>query len=206
MTKPPALVLLGYSGVGKDTLAGLLQYHQPRTTVHKFSAFTKALVSSALDVPKSYLEDKVWRTTHNVGSPYELSSLLTPLDLLVLLFQATELNTPEGTALKLANLEFTLSEALQAPAPVFTDVRRLIELNAVQEHFSPTVVFLEREGVASGAADGNLIKLRQYAHATLSIPAHERPQVSVQRLINLLGGLYIWTSTTTATLQSLPAS
>lgn len=187
MTKPPALVLIGYSGVGKDTLASLLSARYSGITIHKFSGFTKSLVASALYVPKSYLEDKRWRTTHNFGKNWDLDCHFSPLDLLALLFQATELDSPEAERLKAINVEYCIKLALQCCKPIFTDVRREHEMSALQNHFSTTVVHLTREGNKQGVSDSFVDALAtNYANLCLHITAGESPLTSATRLVDLL--------------------
>lgn len=184
MSKPHALVLTGYSGVGKDTLANLLAARYCGITIHKFSGFTKSLVASALSVPKSYLEDKHWRTTHSFGKDWDLESHFSPLDLLALLFQATELNTPEAQRLKALNVEYCTKLALHCHKPIFTDVRRELEMSAVQDHFQTTVVHLTRDGVKQGVSDPFVDALAtDHANLCIHIPAGESPLQSVANLV-----------------------
>lgn len=185
--KPPALVLIGYSGVGKDTLANLLAARYSGISIHKFSGFTKSLVAASLDVPKSYLEDKNWRSTHNFGKDWDLEVHFSPLDLLALLFQATELDSPEAERLKALNVEYCIKLALQCTKPIFTDVRRDHEMSALQNHFSTTVVYLTRDNISQGVSDSFVDALATYyADLQLHIPAGESPLHSATHLVNLL--------------------
>lgn len=189
--KPPALVLIGYSGVGKDTLANLLAARYRGITIHRFSGFTKSLVASALCVPKSYLEDKAWRTSHNFGKDWDLESHFSPLDLLALLFQATELDTPEAKRLKAINVEYCIKLALKCSKPIFTDVRRSHEMSVLHDHFSPCVVQITRDGITEGVSDYFVNSLAtNYALAQLHIQAGEIPLHSATRLVNLIQELH----------------
>jgi len=51
-----ALVLLGFSGAGKDTIAS----HFPFSTNIKFAALTKEIVAKVWCVDAAKLEDKEW--------------------------------------------------------------------------------------------------------------------------------------------------
>ena len=187
MSKPPALVLIGYSGVGKDTLANLLAARYVGMSIHKFSGFTKSLVASALCVPKPYLEDKVWRTAHSFGKDWDLESRFSPLDLLALLFQATALDTPEAARLNAINVEYCMKLALKCAKPIFTDVRRVQEMSTLQDHFSTTVILLTRDGVTEGVSDYFVNSLAMnFADDELHIRAGESPLTSATRLVKLL--------------------
>jgi len=155
---PPcdSLVLLGYSGAGKDTLASLLEREFPGCSIVKFAALIKKLVAKLWGVDPSLLEDKQWRlATHFIldGHPIKL----TPMDLLSALYHGA----PHSN-LALANIEVALASIPAGSFPVFTDIRRQLELDAVFRFFQPRIVWLSRPNVGPGPNDHELLNLVHY--------------------------------------------
>jgi len=132
--KVNALVLLGVSGSGKDTIASQF----PSSTNIKFAALTKEIVARVWGVDADKLEDKEWRNESSLligGKQISLS----PFDLLSALYHGAPY-----TKLSKANIELAIEKAKASSFPIFTDVRRVLELEAVVQHFFPYVVLLRR--------------------------------------------------------------
>jgi hypothetical protein len=147
-----ALVLLGFSGAGKDTIAS----HFPSSSNIKFSALTKLLVARAFGVEEEKLEDKEWRNTSSLFISGEQISL-SAFDLLSALYHGAP-----STRLAQANIEWAMKQAKASPFPIFTDVRRVLEMKAVVEAFTPLVVFLSRQGVKPAANDKDIRKVFEW--------------------------------------------
>lgn len=140
-----AIVLLGYSGVGKDTTFAALDARHPGTyTNAKFGALAKQLTAIIYDCPPKALENKDFRTqTRRFG--------LTPLDVLTVLYKGC---TPELTE---AHVNYCLVNIEPELIPVFTDVRRMQEAKAVESHYSrPLFVYLWSSNVSEGINDGEV--------------------------------------------------
>jgi len=156
---PPcdSLVLLGYSGAGKDTLASLLEREFPGCTITiKFSCLTKQLVAKLWGVDPCMLENKQWRSaTHYIFDGHPIK--LTPMDLLSALYHGAL-----HSNLALANIEVALASIPPGSFPVFTDIRRQLELDAVLRFYQPRIVWLVRPNVGPGPNDHELLELVRY--------------------------------------------
>jgi hypothetical protein len=151
-------VLLGYSGVGKDTLASLLEreFTGCSIIIIKFSCLTKQLVAKLWGVDPSLLENKQWRAaTHYIVDGHPIK--LTPMDLLSALYHGAPFSN-----LSLANIEVALASIKPGSFPVFTDIRRQLELDAVLRFWQPRIVWLSRPNVGPGPNDHELVELVRY--------------------------------------------
>ena len=180
-----ALVLLGYSGAGKDTLVKLAQ---ARFGSHvgncKFGEFNKRLVASICDVPLSYMEDKHWRSTHNLmrtafGTP---EASLTPFELLTSLFVGGTSNEPH----RLAYQKFTVAQAKRFQCPVFTDIRHRSELTLVQQEFETSVVFISCKWLQPSVNDTYIDELASDAsYQWLTRSPDHTPQQTFETLLEM---------------------
>jgi hypothetical protein len=144
-----ALVLLGVSGAGKDTIAS----HFPNSSNIKFSALTKILVARAFGVEEEKLEDKEWRNTSSLSINGE-QIFLSAFDLLSALYHGAP-----STRLAQANIEWAMKQAKASTFPIFTDVRRVLEMKAVVEAFTPLVILLSRPGATPTTNDKDIMKV-----------------------------------------------
>ena len=147
MTASKAIILLGESGIGKDHLFKSLSTTYPNIQNVKFTTYAKTLVSRAFNVSPSLMDDKEWRTQNLPGIE------LSPLDLLLTLYHGAR-NYPKFSD---ANIKYTLDSIVDGFIPVFTDVRRVKEANAIKEAFDEVHWFrLYCHGVDAKEADGDL--------------------------------------------------
>lgn len=128
MTKPTvAVVIMGVSGVGKDTLAKeLVKLSKPSLNfeIFKFATPIKRAIAAYLDIPVSLLEDREYRTT----ALEELDGA-TPLDVLVKSFDVMpNLHPKLGLVWASKRLDYLRDSEV---TPVFTDVRNRVEVKAL---------------------------------------------------------------------------
>lgn len=181
-----ALVLLGYSKSGKDTIANLLSQKYVGVVNAKFSLLTKEILSRLFKVPVSMMEDRQWRSTALLEHNGQRINL-TPMDLLTALFHGA----PKCNLGK-ANVAYTLQQ-VQGLFPVFTDVRRLYEWNAILEHYRPLVILLENKQTEEGENDGEIKQVWEEARTTADIksccieilPTHT-PETTFAQILNIL--------------------
>jgi hypothetical protein len=148
--KCDAIVLLGVSGAGKDTIAQRLLQDYNQLKLVKFSALPKLIVASLFKATVENLENKEWRTTQKLElGDYSFS--VTPFDLLTSLFKGSH-----GTALATAQIEYALNNIGDGNIPVFTDTRRKQEFDEVCKLFNPIVIYLSRTDLDPGVNDGEL--------------------------------------------------
>lgn len=187
--KPQALVLLGYSGAGKDTLVKLLQARFGKEVGNcKFGEFNKRLVANMCNVPLSYMEDKHWRTTHNVmrtefGTP---QATLTPFDLLTLLFQAGSSDSLAALTHRTAYQKFTIARAAQFRCPVFTDIRHPTELELVQQTFDASLIYIDCEHLQPSANDTYILEMAFIPECRwLLRKQHDTPMHTLETLLEM---------------------
>lgn len=182
-----ALVLLGNSGVGKDTLAALLAQENPvrKTFNAKFSAFAKGLVADALQVPVSRWEDKNWRNTRIYGS-------LTPLDLLQVLYFGSLGDSNPSYRFQQACLSY-ISNRIYVQKPdlvVFTDLRKPEEVNWLcRQEWLVTWVLVRREGCHVKECDheiATVLRMLPGDPLYLDSSATDTPVTTYKRLQTLL--------------------
>jgi hypothetical protein len=157
-----ALVLLGYSGSGKDTLTNLAQNRLYGVGNCKFGDFNKRIVAEALSVPRSYMEDKQWRTEHDVLHSFGVENCsyhLSPFDILSILFEGGTSQTPAAHHYRKCYQAYTLHKARAYKLPVFTDIRHHSELMAVKGEFDTCVVFINVPWLPPSPNDGNIREL-----------------------------------------------
>ena len=160
MSSDNPIILLGRHGAGKDTMAHLLSVIYNGVYNAKFSEFSKRFVSSALDIPVSYLNDRVKREEISATGTFGFTSDLTALDMLNVLFHGSLSDTPEAKRFCEAGIRFVLGKSEFYPRVVFTDIRRLQEAKAVLQYYEKvTVVVLVDEdalGILPEPSDENL--------------------------------------------------
>lgn len=128
--KHDAIVLLGYSGVGKDTaFAELNNRRRGKYTNVKFGLLAKTLVANILGIQVQQLEDRQLRESKVIYG-------LSPNEILTVLFRGC---TP---ALTEAHLSYAFDNLDDDKLPVFTDVRRWNEAEAINERYSNPLYFL----------------------------------------------------------------
>lgn len=128
MTIPTvAVVIMGVSGVGKDTLAReIVELSTPSLNfeIFKFATPIKRAIAAYLDIPVNLLEDREFRTT-----PLEELDGATPLDILVKSFDVMpQLHPKLGLVWAKKRLDFLRYKEI---IPVFTDTRNLVEVEAI---------------------------------------------------------------------------
>lgn len=150
-----ALVLLGYSGIGKDTIFREINASFPSCAINvKFSALSKRLVADAFGVGSYTLEDKEFRSTYK----YTNFVPLTPMDLITVLFKGSE-QVPAFIQAGMDYVSLQLDAAC-GDVPVFTDVRRHAELEFIRDKFTRVdFVALSSPNVDAGVNDGTIDKL-----------------------------------------------
>ena len=178
-----ALVLLGYSGVGKDTIANLLITDDKRKVNVKFSALTKRLIERAFDYPTGALEDKQQRV-----EPLELNRELYELNAMDLL---TALFTSGNSRVEQAGLTYALRSIKPGQFPVFTDVRRRQEAYAIAYNFNPLVLYLVRDDIFPSVNDSGIHFIydcfaKSSIHATINL-VKDKPELTVETIKLLLG-------------------
>lgn len=141
MREHRAIVLLGYSGSGKDTIAEYLHNSYGFTNV-KFGRMHKEITAYIFNCDLSQLEDKKWRRAHK----HELFGF-TPLEFLTVLFQGYTASSSYVNCLH----KYTLSLTDDC-FPVFTDIRNECELNVIA-HLNPLVIRLVRDSVEPDVND-----------------------------------------------------
>lgn len=146
-----SIVFLGEHGSGKDTLGNYICEIVNNAGIVKFGLLGKQLTAKAFEVPLELLEDKDKRKEIAL---YQLS----PLTFLNLLFQAGQLDTPEAKALRESYVTNALNRAFAFDFPVFTDIRRQEELDAVKTKYNPLVILLATEFSFVGAPGDEYIE------------------------------------------------
>ena len=132
-----SVVLIGEHGSGKDTIGKHIVSVVEGASIVKFGAFGKLLVSKAFNLSLDDMECKETRETTKLFG-------LSALDLLNLLFQAGSTDTKEALKLREAYQSFAITIAKVIDFPVFTDIRRMEELDFVREGFNPLIIGLEK--------------------------------------------------------------
>lgn len=186
--KPKCLVLLGFHGVGKDTMFRMMEARSHGGLVNaKFGAFNKRLVAEILNVSPNYLEEEPWRSQFNVMQTYGIDGCsLSPLDLVNVLFYGLQNNTKAAANLRQAYVAYTLSLAKNAKVAVFTDVRNQHEMEVIKDNFDPIVVYLWDTNVSPGEGDENVQELaEQHAQVRLHRTAG-RPMLTYSELTQLI--------------------
>jgi hypothetical protein len=165
--KPPALVLLGYHGVGKDTLCTLLQSRFSDVGNIKFGSLNKRLVAEVFNLCPSYLEDRDFRATFDCMKTFGYTGCkLSLIDLLDVLFQGMQSSTPAAANLSAACHRYALEQAKEYELPVFTDIRNWSEIQAVLDNFDAVVVWLRDDSIEAGLSDDHIDAIAE-AHANV---------------------------------------
>lgn len=160
-----AIVLLGFSGAGKDTHANMLVEECSGVVNAKFGAFNKHIVAKLFKVPPSMLDDHTWRTTAKLVVDGRITQV-TAFDLLTALFRGSK-----GTVIEQEHLKHTRSMVGDC-LPVFTDIRRVREFDAVLEDYNPLVIYLSRNDVSQGANDFEIGEVWRYANGCPNVEPH----------------------------------
>jgi hypothetical protein len=129
-----AIILLGSHGAGKDTIANELIARHPKVFCNvKFSTLLKKITANAFYTTTARLEEKKWRNEiKNFG--------VSPLNVLNALFYGYSY-VPE---LAEAIIDYGISSIPKHATPVFTDIRRVGELEAVYKNYEKDNVYLLR--------------------------------------------------------------
>lgn len=169
-----AIVLLGFSGVGKDTTFAEIDKRYPdKFTNVKFGALAKDLTAKAFGIDVSDVEDKRKREQ---GKPEWCG--LSPMDLLIVLYKGC---TPQLTE---AHIAYALSKVDHERIPVFTDIRRLSEAEVVQNNFSnPVFIYLWSSEVYKGVNDSDIESIAVYFDAAVVC----RDGLTVTDVVNTIG-------------------
>jgi hypothetical protein len=181
-----ALVLLGYSNTGKDTIATMLGSRLTGVTNAKFSALTKQLLADVCGVSADMMENREWRESTRLFVN-GVQTNLTPFDLLTALYVGAP-----GTNLASANVEWTLKNIAEDSFPVFTDIRRVYEFNCVTSHYNPLVIFLTRDDSEPGVNDNEIADVFYAATddniktTVIHIAKGEQPEQTFERVLKEL--------------------
>jgi hypothetical protein len=128
-------------------MANLLEVSYAGVVNVKFSALSKRLVASALDLPYRATEDRDFRTEFCATRTFGVETDLSILDLLNVLYYGMESGTEAGSRMVQAGIKYALAIAKYSRYPVFTDIRRQLELHAVLECYpNCKIVRLIKEG------------------------------------------------------------
>lgn len=143
-----AIVILGYSDVGKDSAFAALDKRNPnKFTNVKFGAYAKLLTAKAFDISPQVLEDKNKR---NETNEYGLS----PMDMLTALFKGCD------SSLTKAHIAYAFNSIQPQLIPVFTDVRRSVEADAIDKSFvSPLYIWLVSPSVEPSVNDTEIMSI-----------------------------------------------
>lgn len=133
------ILLLGRHGAGKDTIATLLQNQFKGVENVKFGELNKRIAASACDIPWEYTNDRTFRRNYDVGSNFGIKSDFTLIDLLNVLYNGSLGSNSSARKLVKTGIEFTINNCKNCQRPVFTDVRRMQELNAVLNEYGDTI-------------------------------------------------------------------
>jgi hypothetical protein len=147
-----AIVLLGYRKAGKDSIFKELA-KKYRVYNAKFASMGKTTVANICGVPLLCLEDRNWREEEFINNT-------SPRQLLDALFYLGEHDEAYSEAVHNYCLDNIPSDYI----PVFTDVRRKLELEAIYKKYNPCEVgvhFVTREGLEPAKADAELASLVQ---------------------------------------------
>jgi hypothetical protein len=156
-SKPPALVLLGYHGIGKDTIARMVETDYKGVGNVKFGALNKRMVAEIFNFCPSYLENHDFRSTFDCMETYGIGGQkLSPLDLLNVMFSGMQADTSAARNLSSACHAYTLQVAEAYALPVFTDIRNMSEMEAVADKFDKVVVHLRDLSLQPGLGDSNV--------------------------------------------------
>lgn len=154
-----SLILAGFSGVGKDTLARMLTKDYPQVHNVKFSSLTKDIFANTFRVPRSWLDgldsEPKWRE-----QPLYAQGKLTKVTPYQLL--ASLLYGGDRTGLNKLSVDYALENIPKDSFPVFTDIRRPEEYEAVTKAgYNPLFIYLRRDDVKPGEADGEILRLAE---------------------------------------------
>lgn len=144
-----ALVLLGNSGVGKDTICSLFLQEFPNAAVNvKFGSLGKRIAADLFNTVTERMENKEWRETVRWQEQW-----FTPMDLLTTLFHGCK----HCPAMMEANIKFALANAPKDKLLICTDLRRPEEYEALcREVDCVDLVHLSSRDVPKGVNDDKL--------------------------------------------------
>lgn len=146
-----AIVLLGYRNSGKDSVCKELEKRLTLVKNAKFGEFNKQLTADLLEVPRIWLEDKEWREEEYIHG-------VTPLEVLNAFFVYSQQSPKFQQKID----SWCLSDCDRYEWVVFTDVRRVRELNKVIQRFgakNTRIFFLERYGLTPSEGDEEVDQL-----------------------------------------------
>lgn len=163
LSKPKynAVILLGYHGVGKDTLANRLIKDNSAFVNIKMSKMYKDLLQHTLGLTEAEINGTDLAKVReapisicaNIGE--ELNFPFSALDILNLLFQGSRVDSRFVDS----HVTYALDSIPEGKIPVFTDIRRIEEYEAVCRNFNPVIIFLKDKDVPPGDTDGNIPQL-----------------------------------------------
>lgn len=139
---------------------GLLAKDYPGLHNVKFAGLTKDILASTFRVPRSYLDgldgEPKWREQQLYAGGGKLTKV-TPILLLSTLFHGAQ-----KTDLGKLNVEYALENIPSDSLPVFTDVRREYEYEAiVYAGWNPYFIYLGRDGVYKGVSDEDILTIAE---------------------------------------------
>jgi hypothetical protein len=182
-----ALVLLGNHGAGKDTVANALMSRYKGFENIKFGSLCKKIVAEAFDIDPAVTEHRVNRTISGIMTTFGIfGNSLCALDMLNVLFEGSKGNSQAAVNFREASIQYAMHRANLALVPIFTDVRREQEMEAVVAAYRPTVIHLLSDKAPLTHGDEAVASVAQTFGATPFRTSPQPVRQTVEQIIAFL--------------------